>query len=144
MLEKSIHFQTLDLTKFLMCSVDLNMGTISGTTHIKTIYSSLAGIGKNFTGTTLCISDDSVMQLIHILHNKEFLLQPPTLHPEEEIQRSQIWKMRGQEMEENCFACPCGNSFPVVWCTTSLQDRKFPELWLALKYRNSCRYLFKI
>jgi len=52
MLEISIHFQTLDLTKFLMCSVDLNMDTISGTTHIK-IFSFSLSIGKQFTDNAL-------------------------------------------------------------------------------------------
>jgi hypothetical protein len=31
-LEKSIRFETLDLTQFRMCSVELNMVTISGAT----------------------------------------------------------------------------------------------------------------
>jgi hypothetical protein len=31
--------QTPDITDFLICSVHLNMGIISGTTHIKTIFS---------------------------------------------------------------------------------------------------------
>jgi hypothetical protein len=64
---KVIHFQTVDLTKF-MCSVDFNMGTISGTTHIKTIFSFSPGTGRNLIGNALCNSDDSVTQLIHILH----------------------------------------------------------------------------
>jgi hypothetical protein len=42
-LEKLTHIQTLNLTKFLMCSVDLNMGTNRGTTHIKRIFSFWAG-----------------------------------------------------------------------------------------------------
>jgi len=50
-LEKSLHFQTLDLTNFLKCSVDLNMGTISGITHIKTIFSFLPT--RYFTDNTL-------------------------------------------------------------------------------------------
>jgi hypothetical protein len=50
-----------------MRSVDLNIGTISGTTHIKTVFSFWPGIGKHFTGNALWISDNSVMQLIHIL-----------------------------------------------------------------------------
>jgi hypothetical protein len=42
--------------------------TISGTTHIKTIFSFSPGTGKHFIGNALCHSDDSVTQLIHILH----------------------------------------------------------------------------
>jgi hypothetical protein len=56
-LEKSIHFQILDLTKFLMCSVDINMGIISGTTHIKMIFNSLPATGKEFTVNALCSSN---------------------------------------------------------------------------------------
>jgi len=66
-MEKPIHFQTLDLTKFLTCSVGLNMVTISDKTHIKTIYSLSSGICKYFIGNALCSSDDSVTHLIHIL-----------------------------------------------------------------------------
>jgi len=51
-----------------MCSVDLNMGPISGTTYIKMVFSFLPDIGNHFTGNTLWTSDDSVMQLIHIFH----------------------------------------------------------------------------
>jgi len=65
-LEKLVHFQTLDLTKFL-CSVDFNMAAISSTTHIKTTFSVSPGIAKHFTGNALCSSDDSVTQLIRIL-----------------------------------------------------------------------------
>jgi hypothetical protein len=45
------------------------MGTIGGTTHIKTIFSFWTGTGKHFIGNALCSSDDSVMQLTHILKN---------------------------------------------------------------------------
>jgi len=51
-----------------MCSIDLNMGTISSTVHIKTIFNFLSGMSKDFIGNTLCSSDNSVMQHIHILH----------------------------------------------------------------------------
>jgi hypothetical protein len=51
-----------------MCSADLNMGTISGTTHIKTIFSFSPGKGKHFIRNALCSSDDYVIQLSHILH----------------------------------------------------------------------------
>jgi len=42
-------------------------GTISVTTHIRTIFNASPGIGKYFIGNALCSSDDSVTQLIHIL-----------------------------------------------------------------------------
>jgi hypothetical protein len=40
-----------------MCSEDLNMGTISGTAHIKTIFIVTPGSGKHFIGNELCNSD---------------------------------------------------------------------------------------
>jgi len=40
----------MDLTKFLVCSADLNMGTISCMTHIKTLLSFLPGTDKHFIG----------------------------------------------------------------------------------------------
>jgi hypothetical protein len=52
-------------------------GTISGTTHIKTISSFSPGTDKHCIGNTLCSSDDSVTQLIHILQRfttKNFFL----------------------------------------------------------------------
>jgi hypothetical protein len=51
-----------------MCSLDLNMGIISGTAHIETIFSFSPGTDKHCTGNALCSSDDSEKQLIHILH----------------------------------------------------------------------------
>jgi hypothetical protein len=86
------HFQTVDLTKFLMCSVYPNMGTISGTTHIQTIFSFSPGTGKHFTDNALCSPDDFVMQLIHILHL--FMIIFFYKLPEGKIQ-SQIWRMGG-------------------------------------------------
>jgi hypothetical protein len=50
-----------------MCSGDLNIGTTSDMTHIKIIFSFSPGNVKRFIGKTLCSSDDSVTQLIHIL-----------------------------------------------------------------------------
>jgi len=43
-------------------------GTISSTTHIKTIFSLSPGTDQHFIANGLCNSDDSVMQLVHILH----------------------------------------------------------------------------
>jgi len=42
-MEKSTHFQTLDPIKFPMCSVVLNMGTVTGTTYIKTKFTFSTG-----------------------------------------------------------------------------------------------------
>jgi hypothetical protein len=67
-LQNLIHVQTLDLTTFLTYSVDLNMDTISGTTHIKTIFSFWTGTGRHFRGNALCSFDDFVTHLIHIMH----------------------------------------------------------------------------
>jgi hypothetical protein len=62
-------------------------GTISGTSHIKTICSFWQGImGKHLIGNALCSSDDSVRQLIHIslffTRNNAFY-KPPEKNPEE-------------------------------------------------------------
>jgi hypothetical protein len=54
-LEKLIHFQTLDLTKFLTCSVDLSMDTISGTPYIEVIFS-LPGIGISLVTHSVALS----------------------------------------------------------------------------------------
>jgi hypothetical protein len=61
-MEKWINFQTLYLTKFLICSVDVSMGTVSGKTHIKTILTSISFV------TYSAALRNSVIQLIHILH----------------------------------------------------------------------------
>jgi hypothetical protein len=45
------------------------MGTISGTTHIKTIFSFWTGVGKHFIGNALCRSADSFTQLIRVFHS---------------------------------------------------------------------------
>jgi len=66
--EKSIHTETWDVMKFLMCSVEFNMGTISGTTHLKTKFSFSSGNDMHFIDEALCSSDNAVTQLIHILN----------------------------------------------------------------------------
>jgi hypothetical protein len=90
-------FSTLNLIKFLVCSEDLNRGTICDMTYIKKIFSSSPDTAKHFTGNKICSSDDSVMQLIHILHfftiNNVFY--KPFLPPKGKNQRSQIWRVRG-------------------------------------------------
>jgi len=67
-LEKSIHFESLDLTEFLMSLVDLNMDIIDGLTYIKMILIFSPGIGKHFNGNTACSCDDSATLIIHILY----------------------------------------------------------------------------
>jgi hypothetical protein len=65
---KSIHFQTMDITKYLMYSADLLIwAPLVALAHIRTIFSFWTGIGKHFIGNALCSSDDSVM-LIHVLY----------------------------------------------------------------------------
>jgi hypothetical protein len=64
----SLYSHTLDFTKFLICSIDVGIGTISGTAHIKAIFSFSPDIGKHFRGKALCSSDSSFMHLIHVLH----------------------------------------------------------------------------
>jgi len=51
-----------------MCSVYDNMGTISGTTHLKTIFSFSPATDKHFNGSEPYSSEDSVKQLSHILN----------------------------------------------------------------------------
>jgi len=79
-MEKETYFQTLDLITFLMCSVDLNRGTISAMTHIKMIFSFSPDTTKHFIGNVLCSCDDSVTELINILYlfmiNNIFLQTP--------------------------------------------------------------------
>jgi hypothetical protein len=86
-------FSDMDLTKFLMCAVSLNMITISGKTHFKMILSFLPGTGKYFIGNMLYSSDDCVMQLIHIL--QFFTINNVFYKCAEKIQGSQICRMRG-------------------------------------------------
>jgi hypothetical protein len=50
--EFKIHF--FHNTKFLMCSVQPCMSTISGITYIKTVLSFLTGTVKHFVSNTLC------------------------------------------------------------------------------------------
>jgi hypothetical protein len=52
----------VEVTLFLICSIDLNMDNSSGTTH-NTILNFSPGIGKHFIGSALCNSDKSVIQL---------------------------------------------------------------------------------
>jgi hypothetical protein len=57
-----IHLQTLHLTQFLMCSVDVS-------TNIKAIVSFPPRVGNHFiSSNALCNSDDSVKQLTNIPH----------------------------------------------------------------------------
>jgi hypothetical protein len=51
-----------------------------------------AATGKYVFGTALRSSDDSLMQLIHILQffTKHVFYKPP----EEKIQRNQVWRIR--------------------------------------------------
>jgi hypothetical protein len=75
-LQKWIRFQTLGLTKLLMCSVDVNMGTIRVMTHRQTIFSIWTGTDKHFISVALCSSECSDTQLtFEIFHYKQCLLQ---------------------------------------------------------------------
>jgi hypothetical protein len=60
--------------------------------HIKMIFSFLPRTDKHIAGNTLHSSDNSVMQLIQLLHFFVTCLYKPA---EERIQNSQIWLMRG-------------------------------------------------
>jgi hypothetical protein len=98
-----IHFQTLVLTKFLMCSaISIWAPLVAGTTHIKTIFSFLTGTGSHFIGNELCSSDDSVTQLIHILHFLK-INNVSLKHPGGIIQKSQIWRTNGARTTSDIF-----------------------------------------
>jgi hypothetical protein len=45
-----------------------NIGTISGTTHFKALFRFSPGAGENFVDDTLCISNNSFLQFIRVLH----------------------------------------------------------------------------
>jgi hypothetical protein len=78
-------------TALLICSVDLSMvPSISGMTHIETIFSFSLGISKHFISNKLCSSDDSVTQLTH--YSKQSFTNKSA---EEKIKRSQIFRTRG-------------------------------------------------
>jgi len=70
-----------------MCSVYLNMDTVSDKTHIQTIFNFSPGVGVHFIGNALCSSDVSVEQLIHILHffsiNSVLFKPPEKKNPDE-------------------------------------------------------------
>jgi hypothetical protein len=67
----------LNVTKFLMCSVHLNVVTTSGTTHIKTLFSFSPGTGRHFTGNALCNSADCYANHSHsaLLRDKQSHVQ---------------------------------------------------------------------
>jgi len=69
-----------------MYSVDLNIGTISGMTHMKMIFNFLTGTGKHFIGNALCSSDDCHATHSHfaLFHNKQYLLQTPRRKKQED------------------------------------------------------------
>jgi len=73
----------VDLIKFLMCSLDLSMVTISGMTCMKTIFSFVPGIGKHFIGNTLQLI---ALHIIHILHF--FMINNASYKPLEKMLRS--------------------------------------------------------
>jgi hypothetical protein len=64
----------MDFTKPLTCTVDLIVGTMSGITHIKTIFSFLPGTGKHVTGNTLCSSNDchATHSYLALFHDNAF------------------------------------------------------------------------
>jgi len=91
-MEKLIHLLTLALKKFLMCSVDLNMGIIFGMTLIK-IFSFSLGTGKYFSGNTLCNSDDwhATHSHVALFHSKQCPLHTPRKKDPEELNLENEW-----------------------------------------------------
>lgn len=64
MLEKSIHFQALDLTRFLMCSVISTWAPfVERHTSRRNCFSS--GTDKHYCIKALCSYDGSVMYTLH-------------------------------------------------------------------------------
>jgi len=108
-----IHFQTLDLTQLIMCSVDPNMGNINGTSHIKTVFNFSPGTGKHFIVKSLFSSGDSVTQFITMLHILTMNLS---------FKYSQKEKSRGA----NCGKCGGWHGMalrlPIVWSGNSPYD----------------------
>jgi hypothetical protein len=107
-----------------MCSVNLSIGTFSGTTHIETIFSFSPDVAKHFIGNTLCRSDDFVTQLFKFCSFSR--LETSFTNPEKKRNqtwrtwgKSSWWHISGYDGEHYFVSCPCGNSFPVTWCTTS-------------------------
>jgi len=95
-MQMSIHFQTLDLTKFLMCSVCLNMGTTSGHDTHQDDTQFLARYWQWFHWKRIlqysqfCHATHSHLHFFTIRVNKGFYKLP-----EERIQGSHIWRMMG-------------------------------------------------
>jgi hypothetical protein len=136
-LEKSIYFQILDVTKF-MCSVALNMGPTSGRTHIKTVFSfsppavftpcHMLQHHHHNHHDAICSSDVSVTQLVYTSH---FFTINRVLHnyqnnksredkSRERGDQGGWWHFSGYNGELCFVSCPCGNNFPVTWCTASI------------------------
>jgi hypothetical protein len=95
-----------------MCSAHLNMGTISGTTHIKMIFSFSPVIGKHLIGNALWNAEDSIMQLIQILHS--FAINDVFYNPPEE----------NTPGESNLELRGAGNGYP---CSYINQETPCPE-----------------
>jgi len=78
-----------------MWSVNLIMGTISGKTHLKMIFSFSLGIGKQFIDNAICSSNNCLTTHLHftLSHGKRSFT-----NPQKKNLRSQIWRMRGQGM----------------------------------------------
>jgi hypothetical protein len=116
--------------EFIICSVDLNMATISGKTHIKTIFSFSQGTGKNFICNALCSSEDSFTQLIHILHffhiEQYLLQQPPRRNNSEE---SKPENEGAKEWVLSSFH-PTIRTFPVQKDTKTTEEAKRCTIWL--------------
>jgi hypothetical protein len=95
------------------------MGTINGTTHMK-MFSFLPGIGEHFIINALCGCDDC-----HAVHSHFTLFHDNAFYkpPEEEIQRSQIWRMRRT-----------GNGLPSVYPSGNLTLTKWKKKWPELPY----------
>jgi len=96
-LEKSIHFLMPDLAKCLTCLGDLSMSTISDTTSRWYSVSRQVVAGMSLVTPSVTLT---IVSLSFCLCYTLFLTIDSVIYkcPEEEIQRSQMWRKRGQGM----------------------------------------------
>jgi len=129
-LEKSIHLQTLDPTTFLICSIDLNMGTISGTAYIKTIFSFLPGIGISlvtYSAALTILSCEWVHSHFAHFHDEQCPLQNPRKKNPEDLNLKNKWSLEwvpsSYQMIRKISVQKDKNMMGEVrWCTIKLEN----------------------
>jgi len=96
--------------KFWMSQVDLSMSSISGTTHIQTIFSMWPVSGRHFTCNAFCSSNDSDTQLTFFTFST--VDDVFSKLREDRIQMSEVWWTRGPE-NGSPLSYPPMRKFPV-------------------------------